>query len=388
MPSHESTYGNFFKFNKDDVFLNRIKTYPKVEFFIYDGTIYYNNENQKESNYHTPHGHINLYELNVNRNLLSSEPDLIYPFITKAGSLFSFKTTSTDSLNLDFAFGDVMKMSYPLTASISIDQYGTTLTAAKRDVLYALQTTFNHYTTLHPHYAYSSSFGDKEKQELNIISIPSIFYGSGIKKGSIIMKYYVSGTLAAEVSDKYRDGRLIQTSGTTTGNTIGLALYNEGFLVITSSAAISGHQEAYAPNDSTPRNASWHYFAATGSESSMSSSYLLEFKGVNYIDTLTMHAHAKEKQLNFSNNPTFLTGSAKRTVFSSSIAYYEDAKSEIKNIVSSSYKGHNATYKPVTYISKVGIYDKDKNLIAIAGLANPVRKLEDRGYTFKLKIDI
>ena len=68
--------------------------------------------------------------------------------------------------------------------------------------------------------------------------------------------------------------------------------------------------------------------------------------------------------------------------------YHEDAETEIKNIVSSSYKNHSASFKPVTYISKVGIYDENKNLIAIAGLANPVRKLEDRSYTFKLKLDI
>ena len=36
----------------------------------------------------------------------------------------------------------------------------------------------------------------------------------------------------------------------------------------------------------------------------------------------------------------------------------------------------------------VTIYDENKNLIAIASLANPVRKLEERSYTFKLKLDI
>ena len=61
---------------------------------------------------------------------------------------------------------------------------------------------------------------------------------------------------------------------------------------------------------------------------------------------------------------------------------------QIKNIVTSSYTNHSASLKPVTYISKVGIYDKDKNLIAVASLANPVRKLEERSYTFKLKLDI
>ena len=43
------------------------------------------------------------------------------------------------------------------------------------------ENTLDFYTVLSPHYAYSSSFGDKERQHLNLISIPSIFYGSSIK---------------------------------------------------------------------------------------------------------------------------------------------------------------------------------------------------------------
>jgi hypothetical protein len=35
----------------------------------------------------------------------------------------------------------------------------------------------------------------------------------------------------------------------------------------------------------------------------------------------------------------------------------------------------------------VGIYDKDKNLIAIASLANPVKKTEKRDFMFKLRLD-
>jgi len=68
--------------------------------------------------------------------------------------------------------------------------------------------------------------------------------------------------------------------------------------------------------------------------------------------------------------------------------YTEDPEVEIKNIVSSSYTNHSASFKPITYISKVAIYDEDRNLIAIASLARPVKKTEDRSYTFKLKLDI
>ena len=330
MPSHFSTYGNFFKFKKDDLFYNRIKTYPKVEFLVYGSSVYYNNENQVAGNSHTPKGHINLYDLNVFRNLHSTDDDdqLIYPFVVKGGSFTSFNTVSTSEFNLDFVLGDKMKGSYPLTASISSDQYGTALAGRKKRVLYALKNTFDYYTPLSGQYAYSSSYGEKENQKLNVVSVPSIFYGSSIKKGSVILKYYVSGTLEAEAHDKNKNGELIQTTGSATsaagaavGNTIGMVLYNEGFIVLTSSANISAHVEAYKPASGTKYNASWQYFAATGSNSSVSSSYKIEFSGVNYI-------------------------------------------------------------------SKIGIYDEKKNLIAIAGVANPVRKLEERGYTFKLKLDI
>jgi len=391
MPSHIPVYGNFFKFDKEDVFRNRIKTHPKVNFFIYNGWVYYNNENQKGINHHTPVGHVNLYDLNVFRNLHSSSGDsqLIYPFITKQGSFSSFKTISTSDFNLDFAFGDSITGSYPLTSSITVNRYAASLGADKRTVLYALKNTFDYYTPLSEEYAYSSSYGDKEVQALNIISIPSIFYGSSIKKGSVKLKFYVTGTLIAEASDTKRDGRIIQISGSSTGQTIGLALYNEGFLVLTSSVGMDPHREAYATGDDTAYSASWHYFGATNSyENAPSSSYSIEFKGVNYIETVTMFAHAKENQVNFSNNPTFLTRSINDTAFVGNNIYYEDAKVKIKNIVSSSYANYSASFQPVTYISKVGIYDKDKNILAIAGVAQPVRKLEERKYTFKLKLDI
>ncbi len=99
-----------------------------------------------------------------------------------------------------------------------------------------------------------------------------------------------------------------------------------------------------------------------------------------------MFAHAKENQINYSNNPTYLSSSV---IFahSGSRSYFEDSKIKIKNILSSSYTNYSPSFKPVTYISKVGIYDKNKNLIAIAKVARPVKKTEDRDLTFKLKLD-
>ncbi len=393
MGSHIPQYGNIHEFKKEDVFRNVLKVHPSANFFIYSGSVYHNNENNNAENFHTPNGHINLYELNVNRNNVSASGDnqLIYPFTVKNGTFSSLKTVSLDEFNQDFNYGDLITGSYPLTASISIDRYDTALSHDKKRVLYALKNTLNYYTYLSPHYAYSSSFGIKEEQKLNIVSVPSIFYGSSLKKGSIVLKYYLSGSLIGEASDTYKNGVLYHTSGTegdvSIGDSVGVVLYNEGFIMLTSSANLSTNSEQYS-STSAQISASWHYFGVTSSYSSApSSSYDMQMKGENYIQTLTMFAHARENQLNFSNNPTFYNNK-QPAAYSASHIYHEDAEREVKNILSSSYANYSASFKPVTYISKVGIYDENKNLIAIASLANPVRKLEERSYTFKLKLDI
>ena len=84
----------FYEFGNNDLFYNRIKTYPSLNFYIYNGTVLYNSETNHlgelsgEFVNHVSPGEINLYELNVDR----PSGQLIYPFITKDGSLTSFQT--------------------------------------------------------------------------------------------------------------------------------------------------------------------------------------------------------------------------------------------------------------------------------------------------------
>ena len=60
----------------------------------------------------------------------------------------------------------------------------------------------------------------------------------------------------------------------------------------------------------------------------------------------------------------------------------------IKNVVSSAYNDPTGSFEKTTYISKVAIYDAQKNLIGIAKTATPIRKTVERDFTFKLKLDI
>jgi hypothetical protein len=194
------------KIKQNEIFVNQVEFNPTTNFFIYDGKTYLDKKVEVSGAFtdnvgNVPIGHVNLYELNVDRN--SGSTGLIYPFLTKEGSLTSFKTISTTSFNSDFSYGDIISGSYPLSASISRDFY---LTGSDRTRVDALQNTLNYYLYLSKHYAYSSSLGNKATQQLNLISIPSIFYGSSIEKGSVDLSFYVSGTLVGKLQDKNKNG--------------------------------------------------------------------------------------------------------------------------------------------------------------------------------------
>ena len=69
--------------------------------------------------------------------------------------------------------------------------------------------------------------------------------------------------------------------------------------------------------------------------------------------------------------------------------YREHDEVQIKNTVKSKFKNYEEKdFKKQTFISKIALYDENKNLVGVAKLANPVKKKEDRDITFKIKLDI
>ncbi|WP_293315831.1 hypothetical protein [Phenylobacterium sp.] len=407
---------NYFKFKNNDKIVNYITSYPYYNFSVYGAKVYLNSQDSYSGSFtdkigEVPSGHVSLYEMNVDRDFSAHTYDSvtdtgikskIFPFITKDSALSSFGTVTTNSWN-QFSYGDIITGSYPLSSSIVREFFNSnhgSLNPSGSHML-ALKNTLNYYTPISNHYAFSSSLGDKAVQKINLISVPSIFFGKKIKKGSVKLNYYLSGAIVATLEDVYKNGTLVQTAGSEyaqsqgSGSVAGVVLYNEGFMVITGAWGLS--PTTYAFGDvGTPETPKWLNFAigcndgVTDANITPSASFEVNFRGTSVTPNMTLFAHANKNELNYSNNPTYIDKKTKsQTPFSfSSSSFIEQNDMNIKNTISSSFSTYSGSFKKQTFISKMGIYDSNKNLIAIVNLARPVRKKESDEYTFKINLDI
>ena len=241
-----------------------------------------------------------------------------------------------------------------------------------------------------------SDFGALSNIDANLICVPGIFYGSSIDKGSVELNLYITGALCATAVDKYKDGRLIQVSGSSVDEEVGLVSYKHGVMILTGSDSLNLDCQEYYFSTGSQTHTSWLNFGTgitqVGKQLEhgipQSASYEIKFKGINRIPNLTMYAYSEMGENNYSNNPTFLEDLPDNAPISSLTRFqFSETKTKIKKINKSPYADHEERFENITYISKIGIYDKNKNLLAIATLANPVKKTEKRDYMFKLAID-
>ena len=428
-----------FEFTPDDLFINRLKTYPEYNIFIYQTEMFVN----KSAN----EGGIVVYDTNRGRTT-----DLIYPFVLSSSLRTGFKRQmyqpNVHDHSGDFQWGSAyvggvatQTVIAPLTDYNSLPKtvingevvitssYGTespikreltnvtggysssyfnlyaastgsnqaNFTSAVNIRTSALQNVAKKYTILSNHFNFaSSSLRSRDlvhdNNSINFIFIPSMYYGSTIKKGSVELNYYITGSKIATCADINHNGTLIGTTGSTSGSVVGLVMYDEGIIMLTSSANIEddNHSIEYIP--STPLSSSWLYYGTTlndgtGSSNTLASaSYDLNFKGTSYINSMTMFAHAKKGHLNHSNNPTYKDPTFTPSFTTGSGLIFSQGDAKIANVVSASYV--SASFEKTTYISKVHIYDEDGNLIAITSMAKPVKKTLSDEFTFKMKLDL
>jgi len=426
-----------FKFTPDDLFVNRLKTYPEYNVFIYQGLMYVNRESQLNGV-----GGIPVYDINRNR-----ATGKIFPFVVSGSDKVAFKTQRFQPLVQNYS-GDhfaISKYAREDESSVINSFYGETLTTTagesvqtltssygvespiKRNLSLrqssfttryydinantlqnttqnyllrlnttasALQNVARKYTHMSDHFIFrSSSVRSRDlvydDDSINFITIPSMYYGSSIKKGSVELNYYITGSKIASCADVNHNGTLIGTTGSTSGSVVGLVLYDEGIIMLTSSVELDDTAIRYDGVDFL--SGSWKYFGTTLNDgishsTLASASFDLNFKGVNYVNSMTMFAHARKGHLNHSNNPSYRDLEVTQVNETGSGLIFAEGPSAIANIVSGSYV--SASFDKTTYISKVHIYDEDGNLIAITSMAKPIKKTLNDEFTFKMKLDL
>jgi len=391
---------SFKRFEQKDIVNSTIVAKPEFNFIVHSGSTFLHRERPVDGDFsntikHIESGHVSLHELNINR----PSDSLIYVFIEKSSTRYSFKTITTTEFDSEdtFGLGDQMVLAYPLSASVSriyipagIESSNSTQSAhPNKKYIRSLKNPISSMNTLGAANKYSSL----GTSEVNMICVPGIFAGSGIDKGTIELNYYITGTLVATAKDLYSDGRIIQTYGNATDKEVGVVIYNQGIMILTGSDSLHASVDKFL-SPSSNASPTWITFGTglnqVGQELShgkvLDSSYSINFKSVNKIPTLTMFAFSEKGEHNFSKNPTFLSRSSGKG-YSHNTELYSEDKLKVKKINKSPYSNYEEQFENTTYISKVGIYDKDKNLIAIASLANPVKKTEKRDFMFKMRID-
>jgi len=389
------------KFGQNDVFVNTIKTKPYFKFSIFNGQANFRGDFANT----VSKGNTALNDLNKAPGE-TQNPDY-YRYAIYDGTLTSFSSVSSEQISAA-RMGDIFAINYPITASISTfffpkDTNPTSSTYLSTDTsrfrIKSLKATFQKYKKYSFMYQYSSSYADYENDDISLINIPNVFYGDQINKGSVRLNIYSNGVLLCSAQDVGKNGELIQTTGSTTlndKNVAGLVFYDEGLILLFASASLTDYTEQFYSTDdkpsTTPDYARWNNWGTAlnaPSGSVVRTSYDLEYEGVNQVPQLLMFANAEATELNNSNNKTFIKYGQTANVFStSSNSVSENQEIQIKNIVKTPYVSPVPTFHKETYISKILIYDKDKNIIGVAKLATPVRKTEDRSFTFKLKLNL
>lgn len=206
-------------------------------------------------------------------------------------------------------------------------------------------------------YSGSRSLGNR----VGVVSFPRSRYGVGIKPGSIAFDVntsyiqdesnYVLETLAAggQYIENYPSGSVIDNgegqivtvgsyAGKQDGDKVGDIFYNHGIISFT-----EPYFDKYFSNQPVT-NFSW--------------------KSIYPVYTTNYKLKVLDEEFNFTLNPT-------------------STKDEFGNIASNV---SSSEFRP--YVTSIGLYNDDQQLIAVAKLSQPIPKSTDTDMTFVVKLDI
>lgn len=195
---------------------------------------------------------------------------------------------------------------------------------------------------------YTPYFTGAISTRFRVITIPEIYYDNSILTGSL-----TASDVDADGSTRllYDNGRGGIFSGSLSGTIVGNIFYNEGFVVLKGQGL-----NVESPNSDF------------GEVSSTNFKWRVQFKGVHKIPVKIFRCHAPAGQINASTNPTFF-----KVLTGSDVTY----RNEKQLVLSQS----------VVYVTTIGLYNEDYELIGMAKLAQPIKKEISKNYLFRVRLD-
>jgi len=149
----------------------------------------------------------------------------------------------------------------------------------------------------------------------------------------------------------------------------GLIFYQAGVVVLNMSGTLTGSKNALVGFEANEQN-SGPMLMLTGSDFSQEDSanawrtriYNIKFNNTVELNSTVYFCRANHNEFNYSANPTYTTNS----------------KIRVKA---------NVSDQPVSYITSVGLYSADNELLAVAKLSEPLKKDPTNEITLRVRLD-
>jgi len=156
-------------------------------------------------------------------------------------------------------------------------------------------------------------------------------------------------------------------------NGAGLLYYQAGVLVLSASHSMmrimSASNDIVGPftNTSTANPGTMLMFLTGANISSSTNAFRHRIQEVSFNNTTELNStihfcRANHNDFNYSSNPTYLS----------------ESKIRVKN---------SSLDQPVSYITSVGLYSSDNELLAVAKLSEPIKKTPDTELTMRVRLD-
>ena len=218
---------------------------------------------------------------------------------------------------------------------------------------------FNSYPTVGNRFDGQNIFLSKFHPSGSICFVSQSKFGEEIKKGSFVLTDNSTAKEIKIVDDS--NGNLYSTNAadsrsvsaaSSSDNYVGNIFYDLGIFTITETGSWSGSSDSSNPNGVI------YYTDVT------SGNYTVQFQGSLDINTYEYVCRAEPNELNETQNVTI---------------YKKDGNGAYKDNLTSSYWPN--------YISEIGLYDDDGDLLAISRLSKPIPKSTSLPMRFFVRMD-